>query len=70
MNKKAVLWIIAGFIVVAVVLIIALNGKGTAGNPQGQEEKNLPDVDEADYNTLQESSDDFAALDEAANLLE
>lgn len=65
MNKKTV-WIIIGIVVVLAIILIATTGNN---EKEQQPSTTLPEVSQADYNTLQTSDNDFAALDEALNQL-
>ena len=66
MNKKTV-WVIIGIIVVFAIILIATTGDKSS--QQNQPSTTLPEVSQAEYNTLQTSNDDFSALDEALNQL-
>ena len=69
MNKKAIWWIV-GIVVLIIILILAFGGKKNTTDQNGSQNpgENLYTT-QADYNSLNNSTSDFSALDEAANQL-
>lgn len=70
MNKKLVWTIIFGIAIVFLIILAAThkNNKTEDKNTPGNELP-LPDTNQAQYNALSTSNDDFVALDDAINNL-
>lgn len=74
MNKKAIWWTVAIIAVIIVVLVVVLGGNkettNTQDNSQNVEGTTLPSTGDADYNSFENSDDDFSALDESLEQLQ
>lgn len=76
MNKKAIWWTVAIIIVIAVVAIVVIKSSfSQSQNNTGQPSQEISDqINQAygdqDYNSLETSDNDFAALDESVEQLE